>query len=106
MAEIVGADASFQYCFDRALDFEAEGASGLTPVAMPRMITSLSLDNQKSDIRVMSKREVKISIVGMAIKGLLHPKVDDKGEEESKRAREQERTKTGRVPQVFSNNLV
>jgi hypothetical protein len=49
--------------FDRALNFEASGDLSLTPVGMPRVITSRSLDTQRTDGRLMSIREVKISTV-------------------------------------------
>ena len=57
--------------FDRALDFDADGDLGLTPVAMPRVITSRSLDRQTTDIRLMSRRDVKIAAVGWAISAVL-----------------------------------
>ena len=71
MQELLHADASIQQWFDRALDFEADGDLGLTPVAMPRVITSRSLDKQSADMQVMSKREVKIATVEWAISALL-----------------------------------
>ena len=71
LQEIVAADASLQMWFDRALDFDADGDLGLTPVAMPRVVTSRSLDRQTSDNRLLSKREVKIAAVEWAISALL-----------------------------------
>ena len=56
MQELLHADARIQQWFDRALDFDAEGDLGLTPVAMPRVITSRSLDKQSADMEEMSKR--------------------------------------------------
>ena len=55
LQELVHSDASIQQWFDRALDFDAGGDLGLTSVAMPRVITSRSLDKQTADMRVMSK---------------------------------------------------
>ena len=66
--------------FDRALDFDADGDLGLTPVAMPRVITSRSLDRQTSDNRLLSKREVKIATVEWAISALLAVEPVDKKE--------------------------
>ena len=69
--ELLHADASIQQWFDRALDFDADGDLGLTPVAMPRVVTSRSLDRQATDSRLISKREVKIATVEWAISALL-----------------------------------
>jgi len=44
-------------------DFDAYGDLGLTPVAMPRVMTSRNLDKQSADIQVVSKRKVKIATV-------------------------------------------
>ena len=87
MQELLHADASIQQWFDRALDFEADGDLGLTPVAMPRVITSRSLDKQSADMQVMSKREVKIATVEWAISALLAVEpVDEKEQKESESA--------------------
>jgi len=71
LQELLHADASIQQWFDRALDFDADGDLGLTPVVMPRVVTSRSLDRQTTDSRLMSKREVKIAAVEWAISALL-----------------------------------
>ena len=87
LQELLHADASIQQWFDRALDFEADGDLGLTPVAMPRVITSRSLDKQSADMQVMSKREVKIATVEWAISALLAVEpVDEKEQKESESA--------------------
>ena len=65
------ADVGIRQWFDRAVDFGADGDLGLTPVAMPGVITSRSLDKQSADIQVMSKGEVKIATVEMAISAML-----------------------------------
>ena len=78
-------DASIQQWFDRALDFDAGGDLGLTPVAMPRVITSRSLDKQSTDMRVMSKRDVKISTVEMAIRRLRNSDSKDTNEQDKKK---------------------
>ena len=49
----------------------------MAPVAMPRVITSRSLNKQSADMRVMSKREVKRSIVEMAISRLRNAESKD-----------------------------
>ena len=66
--------------FDRGLDFGADGDLGLTPVSMPRVITSRSLDRQTTDSWLMSKREVKIATVEWAISALLAVEPVDKEE--------------------------
>ncbi len=53
---------------------------GLTPVGMPRVITSRSLDKQSADMQVMSKLEVKIATLEMAISVLLAVEAADKKE--------------------------
>jgi len=80
LQELLHADASIQQWFDRALDFDADGDLGLTPVAMPRVVTSRSLDRQTTDSRLMSRREVKIAAVEWAISALLAVEPVDKEE--------------------------
>ena len=48
---------------------------------MPRVITSRSLDTQRIDGRLMSKREVEIDTVEMAISTLLDAKAEDEKEQ-------------------------
>lgn len=86
LQEIVHADPSIQIWFDRGLDFDADGDLGLTPVAMPHLVTSRSLDKQSSDFRVMSKREVKMATVDMAISNLLEIKIEDTEEQKEKQS--------------------
>ena len=91
MQEILHDSTSIEQSFDRALDFNAHGELGLTPVTMPRVITSRSLDRQAADSRLMSKREVKITTVEWAISALLAVKTVDKKErkeQESAKLRE------------------
>ena len=88
LQELVHADASIQQWFDRTLDFDAGGDLSLSPVAMPRVITSRSLDKQSADMRVMSKREVKISIVEMAISKLRNAESKDTNEQDKKKLAE------------------
>ena len=88
LQELVHSDASIQQWFDRALDFDAGGDLGLTPVAMRCVITSRSLDKQGTDMRVISKREVKISIVEMAISRLRNAESKDTNEQDKKKSAE------------------
>ena len=44
LQEIIHADPSLRIWFDRDLDFEHGNELGLTPVALPRLVTSRSLD--------------------------------------------------------------
>ena len=87
LQEIVAADASLQVWFDRALDFDADGDLGLTPVAMPRVVTSRSLDRQTTDSRLISKREVKIATVEWAISALLAVETIEKKNGRNRKAR-------------------
>ena len=47
---------------------------------MPRVVTSRSLDRQATDSRLISKREVKIATLEMAISALLAVEALDKKE--------------------------
>ena len=80
LQELLHEDASIQQWFDRRLDFNADGDLGLTPVDMPRVIASSSLDKQSTDSRLMSKREVKIAAVEWAMSVLLAVETVDKEE--------------------------
>ena len=75
------ADASIQQWFDRALDFDVDSALSSSPAGMPRVITLRSLDKQQIDGRLMSKREVEIDTVEMAISTLLDAKAEDEKEQ-------------------------
>ena len=71
MQELLHSNASIQQWFDGVLDFEADRELGLTPVAMPRVVNSHSLDSQATDCGLISKREVKIATVEWAMIALL-----------------------------------
>ena len=80
LQEIVAADASLQMWFDRGLDF---GHGSLVDVQLgnlPRVVTSRSLDRQSPDSRLLSKREVNIATLEMAISALLVVEPVDKEE--------------------------
>ena len=83
MQELLHSGASVQQCFDKALDLDSCGDLGLTPVAMPHLITSRSLDTLIFNMHVISKREVKIATVEMAVSALLavEPADKEKGKE-------------------------
>ena len=66
--------------FDRALDFEHGSLVDAELGNLPRVVTSRSQDTQKTDSRLMSKREVKIAAVEMAISALLAVELVDKEE--------------------------
>ena len=80
LQEIVDADASLQMWFDRGLDFGHGSLVDAQLGNLPRIVTSRSLDNQTSDNRLLSKREVKIAAVEMAISTLLAIEAVDKKE--------------------------
>ena len=83
LQEIDHADSSIIHMwFDRGLDYEADGGLGLTPAAMPRLITSRSLEKQRSDTRLRSKRNIKIAVVEMAINKLLEVKTRHTGDKQ------------------------
>ena len=83
LQEIDHADSSIIHIWlDRGLDFEADGGLGLTPAAMPRLVTSRSLEKQRSDTRLRSKRNIKIAVVEMAINKLLEVKTRHTGDKQ------------------------
>ena len=80
LQEIVDADASLHMWFDRGLDFGHGSLVDAQLGNLPRVVTSRSLDRQTTDSRLMSKREVKIAAVEMAISALLAVEPVDKEE--------------------------
>ena len=80
LKEIVDADASLHMWFDRGLDFGHGSLVDASLGNLPRLVTSRSLDRQTSGNRLMSKREVKIVAVEMAISALLAVEPVDKEE--------------------------
>jgi hypothetical protein len=71
LQEIVDADASLQMWFDRGLDFGHGSLVDAQLGNLPRVVTSRSQDTQKTDNRLLSKREVKIATVEWAINAML-----------------------------------
>ena len=88
LQEIVDADVSLHMWFDRGLDFEYGSLIDAQLGNLPRVVTSRSQDTQNSDSQLMSKREVKIAAVEMAISALLAVDAVDK-EERKERESEQ-----------------
>ena len=80
LQEIVDADASLQMWFDKGLDFGHGSLVDAQLGNLPHVVTSRSQDTQKTDSRLMSKREVKIAAVEMAISALLAVEPVDKEE--------------------------
>ena len=74
------ADASLHMWFDRGLDFGHGSLVDAQLGNLPRVVTSRSLDRQTSDNRLLSKREVKIASVELAISDLLAVEPVDKEE--------------------------
>jgi hypothetical protein len=68
--EIVTADASLQLWFDRELDFAHGSLIDANLSSLPRLVTSRSNEKQRGDIRAMSKREVKLSVVERALQAI------------------------------------
>ena len=77
LQEIVEADASLQMWFDRGLDFGHGSLVDAQLGNLPRVVTSRSLDRQTTDSRLMSKREVKIFAVEIAISTLLKIRIEE-----------------------------
>jgi hypothetical protein len=68
--EIVTADPSLQLWFDRELDFSHGSLIDANLSSLPRLVTSRSNEKQRGDIRAMSKREVKLSVVEQALQAI------------------------------------
>jgi len=68
--EIVTADPSLQLWFDRELDFSHGSLIDANLSSLPRLVTSRSNEKQRGDIREMSKREVKLSVVERALQAI------------------------------------
>ena len=80
LQEIVAADASLHVWFDRGLDFGHGSLVDAQLGNLPRVVTSRSLDTHSPDSRLLSKREVKIATLEMAISALLVVEPVDKKE--------------------------
>jgi hypothetical protein len=68
--EIVTADPSLRLWFDRELDFAHGSLIDANLSSLPRLVTSRSNEKQRGDIRAMSKREVKLSVVERALQAI------------------------------------
>lgn len=71
----LSSDPSIQAWFDRDLNFSERSEISLSPVGMPRVVTSRSLDNQTGGTfsGKLSKAEVKIMVIKNAIEAILTP---------------------------------
>lgn len=87
LQEIVDADASLHMWFDRGLDFGHGSLIDASLGNLPRVVTSRSQETLTTDMRLMSKRELKISSVEMAISTLLEFRIEET-EEQQERNRE------------------
>ena len=67
LQEILHSDSSLRVWFDRDISFEVGGDLSADIVSLPRLVTSRSNDKLSGDMRIMSKLEVKLSIVERAI---------------------------------------
>ena len=70
LQKIVAADASLQIWFDRNLDFGHGSLIDASLGNLPRLVTSRSIDKQRDDSRIVSKLDVKISVVERAINNI------------------------------------
>jgi hypothetical protein len=73
--KIVTADPSLQLWFDRELDFAHGSLIDANLSSLPRLVTSRSTEKQRSDIRLMNKREVKRNVVERAMQAIGSGKV-------------------------------
>lgn len=89
LQEIVAADASLQIWFDRALDFGFGSQIDAHLGNLPRVVTSRSIEKQSSDSRIMTKQQVKISVVEDAIDALKYEynSVDNTDTEKSNKSK-------------------
>ena len=71
LQEIVDADASLHIWFDRGLDFRHRSLIDAQLGNLPRVVPSRSQDAQRTDGRLMFKREVKIAALEMPISALM-----------------------------------
>ena len=67
LQEIIHADPQLQIWFDRDLDFTAGSDISADIASLPRVVTSRSNERQRSDVRIVSKREVKLGVVERAV---------------------------------------
>ena len=63
--------------YDRGLDFGQGSLVASQHGNLPRIVTSRSQDSQSTDSRLMSKREVKIFAVEIAISTLLKIRIEE-----------------------------
>lgn len=72
LEEQLAADPGLQVWFDRPLAFGLDGAISPSPEAMPRVVTSRSLDRRGSGriAGTRSKREVKLEALELALQGV------------------------------------
>lgn len=86
LQEILHADANIQIWFDRALDFSAGSLIDASLGNLPRVVTSRSVDKQNSDMRLQTKKQVKIAAVERAIAALSDTKNQEEVDEKNKDA--------------------
>jgi len=67
LQEIVHYDASLQIWFDRELDFGHGSLIDASIGNLPRIVTSRSIDKKRGDIRLASKKSVKLAVVERAM---------------------------------------
>ena len=67
LQEILHSNPYLQTWFDRGICFEIGEGLSADIVSLPRLVTSRSIDKQRDDSRIVSKLDVKISVVERAI---------------------------------------
>jgi hypothetical protein len=69
LQEVIGSNPSLCVWFDRDTEWSVDGDAGIDPIAIPRVVTSRSLDNRGGGILVMvlSKTDIKIAAVERAL---------------------------------------
>lgn len=76
LCEQIALDPSLQQWIDRDVDMSPDSNISLSPVGMPRVITSRSLDKEIGGLQTakMTKNEVKLSVVERAIDRMRYEK--------------------------------
>jgi len=72
LQEIIAADAELQIWFDRDTNWTKDGDIALSPIAVPRVVTSKSLDKMGRGLvgAIVTKQQVKVDAIKRAINEL------------------------------------
>ena len=76
LQEILHADRTLEFWFDRNISFEHGEEPGLDPTSVPRVNTSRSLDCQSTHFRKLTKNQVKQNVVEYALSNINNQAID------------------------------